>query len=1121
MKGYLFLFVAILLGCQSQPDTLFTQMSPEQTGVTFINQIEETPTLNIFSYEYLYNGGGVAAGDFNNDGLEDLFFTGNQVPNKLYLNKGDWQFEDITAQAQVAGREGWKTGVSVVDINGDDWLDIYVCYSGPGTDQSRANQLFINNGTATSRTGGETASVTFTEQAQAYGLDAPGTYSTQASFFDYDLDGDLDMFLLNHAKITYSPFYNTRKLRNLRHPQFGNRLYRNDGGKFTDVSEQAHIHGSGINFGLGIAVSDLNGDGWPDIYVTNDYEEQDFCYLNQHDGTFTECLKENFRHISRFGMGVDIADYNNDALPDVFVADMLPEDSYRQKLLKGPDEYDKYMLLRDSGYHHQNMRNMLQLNLGNTASQRPQFSEIGQLAGVSNTDWSWSPLFADLDNDGYKDLFVTNGYLRDYTNMDFLKYTFEEHRKKATDSGQPLDTLALIRQMPATRLRNYCFHNQQNLTFSNVAQAWGFTQESISSGAVYADLDNDGDLDLVTSNSNEAPFLYRNNSRQTNAHHFLKIKLQGTRQNTRAIGAKVFVKAAGLEQLQENLPVRGFQSCMPSRLLFGLGAQATAAQILVQWPDRTLSRFSANHLDTMLVLKQGKDALDSTTITPLTPLFEDQSTLTSRLFRHQENDFIDFKVQTLLPYQLSRSGPCLARADVNNDGYDDFYVGGAAGQSGDLFISNASGDNFTRPATRPWAADAACEDTDATFFDADKDGDTDLYVVSGGSEFSHEQSQFLKDRLYLNDGRGNFHKAENALPSESADGSCVAWEDFDKDGDVDLFIGGRSLPGYFPLPAYSYLYRNDSSPGNVAFTDITPDFLRKPGMINTAIWFDYNHDQWKDLVMAGDFTPVLVFDNVRGTLVQSRDTALLPASQGLWSKLVVSDLDNDGDEDLVAGNAGLNLAFKASASQPMTLHYHDFNEDGRIDPVLSYFVQGKPSLYASRDELIDQLPDLKKKFVHYADYARATLPDILAAPQLQKARVLQVQTLASIWIKNNGSKGFQSIPLPMEAQFSRASGIVVDDFTGDGKKDILLAGNFYPYRVQLGRNDAGSGVLLTLMANGSYTCLPMAKTGFYATGDVRSLIPLRLSKGRYVLVGINDDSLKLFKLNSNRKSFFR
>lgn len=1088
-------FLLILSACQEKNDTRFTLLDPTETNISFANHIEETASLNILKYEYMYNGGGVAAGDFNHDGLQDLFFTGNQVDNALYLNKGDWRFENIAEQAGVKGKKAWKTGVTAVDINGDGFLDIYVCYSGPGSDEDRANQLFINNGQAIP---------SFTDRAKEFGLDAAGTYSTQASFFDYDRDGDLDMFLLNHAKITYSPFYNTRKLRNLRHPRYGNRLYKNENGFFQDVSEHAGIHGSGINFGLGVSVSDLNEDGWPDIYVTNDYEEQDYFYLNQHDGTFKECLKESFRHISRFGMGSDIADFNNDNHPDVFVTDMLPEDNYRQKLLKGPDEFDKYTLLRDSGYHHQNMRNMLQLNLGCRENSPPMFSEIGQLSGVSNTDWSWCPLFVDLDNDGWKDLFITNGYLRDYTNMDFLKYTFEDKKREQIKGGQQkLDTMKIVASIPSTKIANYCFHNQKNLTFSDVSKTWGLSQQDISNGAVFADLDNDGDADLVTNRINETAGIYRNNS----TNHFIKIRLHGEQKNTSAIGAKIILTTQDGQQFQEQFPVRGFQSSVSHEILFGTGNTNMIDQISVIWPDGKISALANIKTDTTIEINY-KSGIPSVVAekNKTERSFDEISMQSPYRSKHSNNPFIDFKSQYLLPYQLSSTGPCLAKADVNGDGFDDVYIGASPVAAGVLYLSNPRSDQYTI-----WKGDAGYEDTGALFFDADGDKDQDLYVVSGGAEFSHEDGAWLQDRLYLNNGKGNFTRT-TGLPIEKSNGSIVVAGDYDKDGDLDLFVGGKTLPGYYPLPAYSYLLRNESTEGKIKFVEVTPEFLKRSTIVTAGTWSDYNKDGWPDLIITGEFAPIMLIENKKGKLSYDT-TANLAESHGLWSTLIATDIDHDGDEDLIAGNAGQNLQLKASPQQPLTIHFQDFNEDGKLDPIISYFIGNESHVYPSRDEMLEQLPALKKKFVTYDAYAKAGLNDILDDAQLKKAKLLKVETLATTLYLNQGNGKFESHALPVEAQFSKVNAIIVNDYNKDGKSDMLISGNFFPYRVQLGRSDAGTGLLLIQETPSKYSARLCRETGFYADGDVRSMITIHTRNGEQVICGVNNDYPKVFNVN--------
>ena len=1095
---YLILFGCFAFSCkQGKKEIRFSVVPAAQSAITFENTIQETEQLNVMKYEYMYNGGGVAVGDLNGDSLPDIYLTGNMVPDKLYLNQGKLSFKDITEAAGIQNHKGWKTGVTMADVNADGLLDIYVCYSGNTPLEERGNQLFINQGV-------QQGVPVFKEMAAAYGLDGKGSNSTQAAFFDYDRDGDLDMFLLNHATMFYNPFYNTEKLRTLRHPYFGNKLYRNDSLHFTDVSEAAGIKGGGINFGLGIGISDVNNDGWPDIYVTNDYEEQDFLYLNNHDGTFnSQAIKESIAHISRNGMGVDIADYNNDGLQDIIVLDMLPEDNYRQKMLRGPDDYDKYHLLVDNGYYHQNMRNTLQLNNGITPAGIPLYSEIGQLAGVSNTDWSWCPLLADFDNDGYKDLFITNGFLRDFTNLDFVKYVYQDKQK----NQRPYE---IVKQLPATRISNYAFRNNGDLTFQNATEAWGLSEASISNGAVYADLDNDGDLDLVTNNINQPAFLYRNNADHEQS-HYIKIKLKGFANNTSAVGAKVGIRVGGQLQVQELYPTRGFQSCMPAEIIFGTGPNTTIDSLWVLWPDRKIDVKRNVKTDTMLVWSETADAPDHhPTDHNGPPWFEDATRESAMAYRHVENDFIDFKTQYLLPYQLSKYGPSLASGDVDGDGSDDLFIGGASGHPGRLYLNTSKG--FTEAATQPWKDDGLSEDTGALFFDADNDGDRDLYLVHGGVEFPASAAALLQDKLFENDGKGNFKPVTTALPREVSNGSCIAASDFDKDGDLDLFVGARSIPGNYPLPSISLLLRNDSRPGKILFTNITPDFLRKPGMVTSGVWMDYNHDAWPDLLLAGEFMPVMLFENRNGTFTDQTASAGLSNTSGLWCKLLAADVDNDGDLDVIAGNAGLNLPFRTSEQEPIALAYGDFNGDGQVDPLMTTYVQGKRFPYPSRDELLEVMPALKKKFVTYASYATATMEDVLSVEALRRAGHLEAAVTRSCFLINSGNGKFDVVSLPVEAQFSMNSALAFEDFNADGIKDLALAGNFYPYRVQAGRCDASSGLILKGTGHGKYEPLSFNTTGFYAAGDVRTMVVLKANGNEnQVVIGVNDASPVVYR----------
>jgi hypothetical protein len=1115
MRLFLFGLISLLLFSCGQETTRFTRLSPAATGIDYTNTITETKEHNVFTYQYYYNGNGVAVGDVDGDGLADLFFTGNQTPSKLYLNKGGLKFDDITAQAGVAGKNAWRTGASMVDINADGLLDIYVCYSGFGTEEERANQLFINQGKDKS------GHPVFVEKAAEYGIDAPGTYTSQSVFFDYDKDGDLDMFLLNHANEFYSPFFNTTHLRNLRHPQYGNRLYRNDEGKFTDVSTAAGIYGSGLNFGLGVSVSDLNNDGWPDIFVSNDFHEQDFVYLNKGDGSFREAAQEVFAHMSRNTMGTDIADYNNDLLPDVAAMDMLPESHYRQKILQGADEYDKYNLMVDSGYGHQNNRNVLQLNRGLSADSLPVFSEVGQLAGVSNTDWSWAALFADFDNDGWKDLFVTNGYLRESTNLDFMKYEVAAAYQQAQEMGLDLSTpetyarnmplYDLVNKMPSTKISNYLFRNKGDLTFANETAGWGLADEGVSSGAAYADLDNDGDLDLVVCNNNDPVWLYQNNTNETAKQNFIRVTLKGNRKNSFALGAKVIVSTAGGSQVQEMYPVRGYQSSVDYVLHFGLGNATAVTELKVVWPSDSVSVLQAPAINTLLTIDQATQ--QAPVETPASPfLFKDISAEAGIDFLHTENLFVDFKREYLIPYELSKQGPKMSKADVNGDGLEDLFIGGAAEQSGVLYLQTGEG-KFKKSPSQPWQEDAIYEDVGSLFFDADSDGDADLYVVSGGSEWAAGAAG-LQDRLYINRGSGVFAKPTGALPQDAFSGSCVTAADFDKDGDLDLFIGARVQPGQYPLSTGNRVLRNDKAAnGAVRFTDVTlslgGETLFNAGMVTDALWTDIDKDGWPDLVVAGDWMPVTVFRNEGGKVFANITAQLgLDKSNGWWCKIVPADIDGDGDIDIIAGNMGTNTQFKARPEEPLVTYAGDFNGDGRLDPVMTWYIQGKSYPFNSRDELMEQMPGFNKRFLRYADYAKAATGDVLTAEQQASAKAFSIYTTQTSLLVNNNGK-YEVKPLPQEAQFSAVSGILYKDFDGDGKADLLLSGNFYPFRVQQGRCDASIGSLLKGNGKGDFVPVDRNRSGLLIPGDVRDMVLLKGKEKEVVVISKNSGRVQV------------
>ena len=1095
------LFAGCITACRHEPLTQFTDVS-STSGIPFANTITESREQNIFTYEYMYNGAGVAVGDVDNDGLPDVFFTANQLPDRLYLNKGDLKFEDVTQAAHVEGKPGWKTGVSMADVNGDGRLDIYVCYSGKGDADSRSNELFINGGI-------QNGLPVFSEQAAQYGLDAPGTNSTQAVFFDFDRDGDLDMFLLNHATAFYSPLVNTYKLRHKRHPWFSNDLFRNDGGHFTDVSAAAGVAGGGNNFGLGVVASDINNDGWPDLYMTNDYEEQDFLLLNNRDGTFRESTKQSLKHISKYGMGCDVADYNNDGLMDIMVPDMWPEDNYRQKVLRGPDEYDKYHILVDSGYMHQNMRNTLQLNCGLASGGLPQFSEIGQLAGVSGTDWSWASLLADFDNDGNKDLYITNGFWRDYSNLDFQTYTVQDYKNKY---GYDAPLNELIDSIPQTRLSNYMFCNKTDLSFENVTAQWGLATSNVSNGVAYADLDNDGDLDLVVSNMGESASVYRNNN-LLNA-HFLRVELKGLPGNRAGTGSRIeLISGSGKRQTVEQQPIRGYLSCMEPAVHFGLGKDSVVSSLLVRWPKgnyTVLKNIKANK--TITVSEQEATAGPGSARIASDTVFADVTRETGIDFYEPGNGFVDFKQEGLLPWQLSQQGPKMCKGDIDGDGLEDIFIGAPRNGKPCLYVQQP-GDRFKKNRSQPWQEHNDCDNVQSALFDADGDKDLDLYIVSGGNERAGVAS--MQDRLYLNDGKGSFSLAPAALPAMASSKSCIAIADYNADGRPDIFVGGRVVPGSYGLTPPSYLLQNRSEKGTVKFIDVTATVapaLQHAGMISSAVWTDLNKDQRPDLIVAGEWMPVKVFINANNQLEDQTTAYGLQHSSGLWTCLLPMDIDRDGDEDFLLGNLAPNTQFKASRQEPMTLCVNDFFHTGRTEPVLCYYVQGRNYPYASRNELLEDMPALKKKFFYYRDYAAAGIGDLFT-PEQQKGMVeLKAEVLKNCWLENTGQGRLVLHVLPVAAQFSAIQSAVVTDADQDGKNRIFAAGNFYPFRVQLGREDAGKGVLLQWDKLNRQLAVSGLPLGICADGDVRDVLSVRTSHHiPLIIIAKNGDRVQVIK----------
>ena len=1084
-KSLLLFTISFWFGCVENSSHLFTQLDEKQTGINFQNTLFDGEPLNVLNYTYFYNGGGVAIGDINNDGLPDILFTGNMVRNRLFLNKGNFEFEDITEKSGIAEKQGWCTGATMVDINGDGKLDIYICRSADVNPQRRKNLLFINNG-----------DLTFTEKAEEYGLADMG-YSTQAAFFDYDKDGDLDCFIINHSLQKYTTgAQENPAFRNQRNPDFANKLYRNDNGHFTDVSEQAGITSNVFTFGLGLSISDINNDGWPDIYVSNDFNEPDYLFINNGDGTFTEQLAQRMDQISLYSMGSDAADYNNDGQVDLVTLDMLPEDNKNQKMHSGAENFDKFQYLFNQGFYYQYSRNMLQKNNGDGT-----FSEIGQLAGISNTDWSWAALFSDFDNDGYKDLFVTNGYVKDYTDMDFLKYTMDKTiQAKQGDRNASLKDY--IEKMPGNVVPNYIFQNNGNETFTKQTKEWGFDQNTVSSGAAYVDLDNDGDLDLVVNNTNEFAGIYKNNSETKSKNNYLKIKLQGDTKNESGIGAKVKLFCGKDQFYQESFPVRGFQSSVDPVLNFGIGKHTNIDSVVIIWPNDNLQKMINVKPNQLLKIKLSDAAATWNYDTTIDTSGQYFTTTALTNMMHSENNFNDFTVQPLMPNYLSRQGPCIAVADVNKDGLDDVFFGGAKDQPSQIFIQNANG-SFTAKPQPDFIRDAASEDVAAEFFDADGDGDMDLYVAGGGYEFNEKDST-LQGRLYINDGKGNFTKKENAIPKMFISTGCVKAADIDGDGYMDLFVGGRVVPGKYPLSPESKILLNDGK-GN--FSDATATIatsLQKTGMVTDAVWIDLNHDQYPDLIVVGEWMPIKVFINKKGILTDASHDYIKFESTGWWNRIYAADMDGDGDQDLIIGNCGLNTQFRSNEKEPMTVYYKDFNNNGGIVPIVSYYINGVSYPAASRDDLTDQVPALKKKFLEYKDYAAATIHDLFTGTELKDAGFLKAEMMETIYLENQGDSGFVLHKLPKEAQYSPVYGIASLDVNQDGKMDLLLGGNNSWTRIKFGRYTANHGVLLTGDGNGNFNYVPQHKSGLNIRGNVRSISTVKKKGKEKIIIGLND-----------------
>lgn len=1091
----------------------FTIIQPEHSKIFFRNDLEYTEEINTYTYRNFYNGAGVGIGDVNNDGLPDVFFCGNMVSNKLYLNKGNFQFEDVTLSSGLFREGVWSTGVSLADVNGDGLLDIYVCRSGKPEGPNRHNDLFINTGSD------EKGIPSFVEKSKEYGIGDYG-FSTHAAFFDYDKDGDLDMYLLNNSIRSVGGFDLQVNQRLIRDPDGGNKLYRNDGAAFTDVSEYAGIYGSIIGYGLGVTIGDINRDGWQDIFISNDFFEKDYLYINNRNGTFRESLEKQIGEISLGSMGADMADVNNDGFPEIFVTEMLPESEARLKTKTVFEDWDKYQANYDAGYYRQFPRNVLQLNRGrnpNDANRNVTFSEISRFAGVSATDWSWGALIADFDNDGLKDIFVANGIYKDLTDLDYVNFYADPLTAKKLYEKKGKFLKELIDKIPSNAIPNYVFRNNGDLTFSNVTADWGLGCNSFSNGSAYGDLDNDGDLDLVVNNVNMASFILRNNTETFSpANRFISLKLSAKGKNTSAFGAQVTIKSDGKIFYQELAPMRGYQSTVDQKLNFGLGTADKIDSIIIQWPDTSIQILTSVETNRLINIQQKDNnnilAVNNFKI-PLhkQPIFSIDSIRYAIHDQHIKTDFIDFNRDPLLFQMLSAEGPKVAVGDVNDDGKPDIFMCSGKDQVSALYVQGRNG-SLDRSNQQSFLKDQYAEDSCAEFFDADQDGDLDLYVCSGGNEFVTNSPELI-DRLYINDGKGNFLKSTQALPANLYENnSCAKASDFDGDGDKDLFVGVRTKPFQYGVPVNGYLLRNN---GKGKFENVTQQIapgLIQVGMVTDACWLDYDGDNDDDLIVVGDWMPITLFKNEKGTFINATLQAGLDKTNGFWNCIEAADLDLDGDLDLVAGNHGMNTRFNASDEKPLMMFVNDFDGNGKLEQVITSYKGDKAYPMHMRSDLVEQIPSLKKKYLMHSSYKERTVQDIFGAELVDKSLQLKVYNTRSLCLINTGN-GFRKIQLPSEAQFAPVYAISIDDYDDDKIPDILLGGNFYWSKPEVGIYDGSAGLFLKGQGDGIFTSMSSEDSGICIPGEIRDIKNVSAGGDRLVLVARNNARPVMLKRN--------